>query len=77
MFPFNYKYIISLIIGIAVYFATSFIPLILNVYVDVALRSLIISVLYIMLIFLFRISEDINERIIYVFKRFLRLNIDY
>jgi O-antigen/teichoic acid export membrane protein len=77
MFPFNFKYVMTLLFGLAVYFITSIIPFILNVYVDVVMRSLIISVLYILLIFLFRISEDINERIIYVFKRFLRLKIDY
>jgi O-antigen/teichoic acid export membrane protein len=77
MFPFNYKYILALIFGLSVYLITSAIPFILNIYVDVLLRSLIISVLYLVLIFLFRISEDINERITYLFEKVLHLKIDY
>ncbi len=61
MQPFNFKFIVLSLIGIFVYFSSSLIPVSDNLYLDIFLRSSFITITYILLTVLFKISPDVNE----------------
>ncbi len=63
MQPFNYKFLIVLLIGLFVYLLSLLIPSIKPFYLDIILRSSLIAIIYIFLIWKLNISEDINEHI--------------
>ncbi len=74
MQPFNIKFISLSIIGVLVYFVSSLIPVLDNLYLDIALRSTIITVLYGLLTVVFNISPDVNEIVAKYRKKYFDLN---
>jgi len=60
--PFNYKYIILLLIGIFTYFISTLLPVSEYYIIDIAYRSVIITAVYGGLAYFLHISEDINNR---------------
>lgn len=63
MQPFNYKFLIVLLIGILIYILVRFIPRINPFYIDLTIRSIIIFVSYISLVWILNLSHDITERL--------------
>lgn len=59
--PFNYKYlIVAFIIGI-LYLLNSVLPTLKSLYIDIFYRSILISFLYLFLLLIFKLSEDISR----------------
>ena len=61
--PYNIGFIITAIIGGFTYFVVLLIPVIRNLYLDILIRSSIIITIFISLIYLFRVSTEINNGI--------------
>ena len=62
MQPFDYKQLIVLFLGGVVFLIGDNIPVIDNVFLDIIIRSSIVSLIYGVAILVFRISPDLNER---------------
>ena len=58
---YDHKHILIIIIGLAAFFINKLIPVNDNLYIDVAIRSTVIASIYAILIYLFKISFDVNE----------------
>ena len=69
MQPFTSNSLKLLFIGIAVYLLSTFIPSVGNLFLDIIIRSAMITLLYISSIWYFKISEDINEMITSTLKK--------
>lgn len=61
--PFNYKFVLVILIGIASYYASKQLPIFSNVIFDLVLRSGIVVLVYLPLIYILKISEDINNKL--------------
>lgn len=61
--PFNFKFIVLSIIGIFVYFISKLIPVLDNLYLDIFLRSSFISIIYVLLTVVLKISPEVNEMV--------------
>lgn len=61
--PYNYKFLILLLIGGIVLIINVFIDKQGNFIADIVLRSVIIGGIYLLLIYIFKISDDINKQI--------------
>ena len=59
--PFDAKSLWMLLIGIVTFCIISFIPPIVNIYVDMVIRSIICFVLYVAPLLLFKISDEVNK----------------
>ena len=59
--PFNNRFIIVAVISVVVYFISSFIPFLNNLYIDIAVRSAFITLIFGIFILLFKVSSDINN----------------
>lgn len=70
MQPFSKQNLIVLLIGLIIFLFINSIPLIANLYLDVAIKSLLFIAGYGSAILLFKVSPDINEAIKAVRKRF-------
>ncbi len=62
MQPFSFKQIIIIICGGVVYLIGDNIPIIDNIFGDILTRSAVVTVIYITLMLIFKISPDLNER---------------
>lgn len=62
MQPFDIKYLLTIFIGILAYFISLLIPQINPFYFDIIVRSTVILFIYASLVYLFNVSEDINNR---------------
>ena len=62
MQPFDYKQLIVLFLGAVVFLIGDNIPVIDNVFLDIIVRSSVVSLIYGVAILVFRISPDLNER---------------
>ena len=73
--PFNYKYLIVFFISAIAYFAGYFLPKLDNFIIDIIVRSSLIFVIFSLLIYFSKVSEDINGRVkAYYFKIFIKKN---
>ncbi|NSW45271.1 MAG: oligosaccharide flippase family protein [Bacteroidales bacterium] len=63
MQPFDYKFLLTILIGLIAYFAAYAIPEIKPFYFDILVRSIVLAIIYAPLVFLFNISADVNQRI--------------
>lgn len=72
--PFTWKIVLLYLIGITVYSISLLIPVMSNYLVDIIVRSSIIGVLFIIPVYYFKISEDINNKIEVIFERLFRHN---
>ena len=61
MQPFSYKFITLSIIGILSYLISKLIPVLDNLYLDIILRSSLLSIIYLLLTVLLKISPELNE----------------
>ncbi|MCK5839985.1 MAG: polysaccharide biosynthesis protein, partial [Bacteroidales bacterium] len=61
MQPYNYKFIVAILIAGVAYLAGYFMPEMKHFVVDIIIRSLLITILFGGLILLFRVSDDINR----------------
>lgn len=75
MMPYTYRSLLVILFGGVAFLAGWFLPFMSNLYLDLVIRSALITIVFLVLIVLFRISEDINERVVYYLKRFLGINI--
>jgi len=60
--PYNYKFLVIILIAVIAYFSAYFIPEFKNLYLDIFTRSAIIGSVFILLALGFRISPEVNER---------------
>lgn len=77
MFPFNYKYLLAAGLVTGVYFLSLLIPFLGNLILDIAVRSAFLGGSFLLLVFLLRISGDINDRIKVYLKRWLGITVKY
>lgn len=63
MQPFTAKHFIVVFIAIASYFLGKYLWLIPNTYIDIVVRSTVITAFYGVLIYLFNIAPDVNEKV--------------
>ena len=61
MQPYNYKFIVAILIGGVSYLAGYFMPEMKHFVLDIFIRSLLITILFGGLILLLRVSDDINR----------------
>jgi len=64
MQPYNKNHLIALLIGLFAYFISYIIPEFHNFIIDIIIRSSVITLIFVSLIFVSKISEDINSKII-------------
>ena len=74
MQPLKINHIFVIIISVVSYFAADIIPLFNNVFFDIIIRSGIIVIIYGVLIILFKVSDDINLKLI---KNFFKDNFSH
>ena len=60
--PYNYKFLIVIAIGGFSYLISLLVPIFDNYIVDIIVRSLLISIIFVGLIMIFKLSEDINQK---------------
>jgi O-antigen/teichoic acid export membrane protein len=61
--PFDHKHLILLLIAVVSWYLSSLLPALPNYIFDIVLRSTIISVVFLVPVYFFKISEDINAKI--------------
>jgi len=71
MQPFNFIHIKILSIGLLTYLLCSFLPVLENYIFDIIYRSTIISIVFCVPVYLLKLSEDINEFVNALWKRFI------
>ncbi|OFX28256.1 MAG: hypothetical protein A2033_06130 [Bacteroidetes bacterium GWA2_31_9] len=64
MQPFNYKFILVILISIISYFSVYFIPLFDNLIIDIFIRSSIMTIIFSLLTIKSKVSDEINEKVI-------------
>jgi len=70
IFPFDRKYIWILLISVSSFLISSLLPVLGNVWLDLFIRCVVISLLFCLPIYFFKISEDINKLINQLYQRF-------
>ncbi len=68
--PFVLKHLLAITIAVAVWWLSTLIPPLSNYIVDILVRSVVISILYVGSIFVFKLSEDLNRNLRQVLERF-------
>jgi len=63
MQPFNYKFLLTIIIGLLSYYIALIIPEIKPFYLDMVVRSLVVVIIYAPAVYFLKVSEDINQRV--------------
>jgi O-antigen/teichoic acid export membrane protein len=61
MQPYNYKFLVLILIATVSYLAGNFIPEIENYFLDIPIRSLVVLIVFSVLILAFRVSADVNS----------------
>jgi len=61
--PFDYKYLLLIMISLVAYSVSFFIPEFSNYVIDIIIRSAIIFIVFFIPVYYFKISEDINNKI--------------
>lgn len=61
--PFNYKFILLIVITLTAYIVSLFIPQLSNYILDIIVRSSVISVVFLVPVYFLKISDDINRKI--------------
>jgi len=72
--PFSYRHILLIIIAVASYWISTLIPAFSNYIVDIIIRSSIIFTLFVVPVYFFKISDDINDRIDMVLSKLISRN---
>lgn len=63
MQPFNYRHLLVLVVSAVSFLAGKYFWRMPNLYLDIVLRSGVTTLVYILMTYLFKISEDVNEKI--------------
>ncbi|MFW5720754.1 MAG: lipopolysaccharide biosynthesis protein [Bacteroidota bacterium] len=63
MQPLNYKYLIILIVSLGSYFITLLLPYLNLLVIDVLLRSTLVVIVYVPLLYYLKVSEDLNRQL--------------
>lgn len=71
LFPYNVRHVFIIIIGLAAYLINMILPIFENYYYDIFYRSTLIIIIVLVPIYIFRLSEDINEFVNALWKRFI------
>jgi O-antigen/teichoic acid export membrane protein len=71
--PFSLKFIYLILIGLATYFISTLLPQLPNYIFDFFVRSILITVVFVVPVYFLRISDDINSKIGDFVKRFNKL----
>jgi O-antigen/teichoic acid export membrane protein len=61
--PFTWKFLLLIFIGIGSYWISTFIPVFSNFIIDIIIRSAVILIVFMVPVYAFSISNEINERI--------------
>ncbi len=61
--PFIPKHLVLLLIGIVAWYLSTLLPAFSNFVADIVIRSILITVVFMVPVYFFRISDDVNERI--------------
>jgi O-antigen/teichoic acid export membrane protein len=61
--PFNYKFILLIIISLSAYAVSLLIPQLPNYIIDIIVRSAVISIVFLIPVYFLKISDDINRKI--------------
>lgn len=76
MQPLSIKQVYAFATGLLAFFLGELLPVVRNVFWDIAYRSISVSIFYFLIIILLKVSPDINERVIvyknYIFQKFKR-----
>ncbi len=67
LYPYNIKFVFTILIGIISYMISSLIPELRNIYLDIILRIGTISIIFILLAYILNISEEINSKVFNIF----------
>lgn len=70
--PFDLNYLWLIFIGLFAYYISTLIPPFSNYIVDIAIRSSVITLLFIVPVYFLKISDDINARIEFTFNKIFR-----
>ncbi len=73
LFPYNYKYLLVLLIGIVSYTPVLIIGHLNSLILDIGIKSVLITVIFVSLVVLFKISEELNG----IFNKYFRLLRNY
>jgi O-antigen/teichoic acid export membrane protein len=61
MQPFNYKSVVGIVAGVAIYYAAIYLPQLSNFIVDTIMRSIFITLTFGAAVYYFNLSVDINQ----------------
>lgn len=65
--PYSWKILIALVVPVIAYFISTLIPLQQHIFIDIFLRSVIVTVVFFVLIVGLKVSEDVNATLYKVF----------
>ncbi|MFN8257518.1 MAG: oligosaccharide flippase family protein [Bacteroidales bacterium] len=69
IYPYHIKFVYLTAIGILVYFVSDLLPQLNNLYLDITIRSLFITFFFLILITIFKISDELNLKLKKTLKR--------
>ncbi len=72
LFPYTFKVLLAILIGLITYFSTNILPIADNLYVDIFYRSSIMCIIFILLIYLFKVSVEINNKLESIYSIIIR-----
>jgi len=70
--PFNFKYLLVIVFAVATYYLATLIPKVVSLYVDILIRSALITIVFGLLIYFSGVSEDINSRVKVYFNKLFK-----
>lgn len=69
LFPYSAKILVILLLGAVAYLAGYFLPSLANPYFDAMLKGLVVTIIFIGILYFLKMSEDINDKIDLFLKR--------
>jgi O-antigen/teichoic acid export membrane protein len=72
LYPFTRKHLLLAAIAVAAWYISTFIPAFANYIIDIVIRNTALSILFLVPVYFFRISDDLNGRAEWVLKEVLR-----
>jgi O-antigen/teichoic acid export membrane protein len=68
--PYNYKFLLVILVSLATYEIQAFLPVMGSLWADILVRSLLITVLFLVFVWYFNISDEVKETLRNVILRF-------
>lgn len=72
MQPLNYRQLIILLISIIALLVGEILPAISMIYLDILYRSLIVTIIFGTAVYMFKLSEDLNEKFLIYYNKYLK-----